>query len=725
VGSYRDLFEATGEALVIVTEGGALVDANTQARALFGGQLETLCERVRHLPAPTSIDTACEAADGRRFAARLTVRHATLDGVPRLVASVRERSREERFQALSAATTEGVVVHEAGVIVDANEAFARLVEAADPEHLVGRTLVDVLGLDEQSRPPPDHDPSSKAARHFEISFLRADGVRRLLEVRASTTTWLGRSARLGYVVDVTEQRAAAVEARSLERRLAQALAATADSNWEWNYRSQLLYYSATWYELMGYPVRLDPMPFAEWKALVHPDDLSLVLERARTSLAHHPSPRFEVEARMKAADATWRWMLIRGNVVERDEQGERTVVVGTIGDITERKHAEAERARLEDNLRQAQKMESIGRLAGGVAHDFNNMLSTIIGNTTMALAETRPEDPLHELLVDVEAAANSAAQVTRQLLALSRKQVIAPRVLDLNEAVGRVHKMLSRLLGAHITVRTELDPALAPVMLDPNQFEQVVVNLCVNARDAMPHGGTLTLQTRNLAGERGPPTVNFSVIDTGVGMSAEVKAHLFEPFFTTKPFGKGTGLGLSMVYGAVTQNHGHIEVISATGQGTTFSLSFPAATVPVSTASPAPLASNLPRGSEIILVAEDRDDVRALAQRMLARQGYVVHAFPDAASLLAALPTISPAPQLLFTDVVMPGLNGKQLAEQVRLRFPELPVLFTSGYLDDVVGEHGVLEPGFDFVPKPYSLPVIATRIRAALDRRSAPTPGP
>jgi PAS domain S-box-containing protein len=726
VGSFRDIFEAIDAALLALPEGGGPLEANTFARQLFDQRLEQAASRLRTLPIPSTQVLVLEAAGGRRFVGQVTLRAARLDGAAHVVVSVRECSRAERFAALAAGAAEGLVVHDAGLVVDANEAFARLVEAPDVEGLIGRPMLEVLGLREPPREVAGQDPLSGSDRTFEVPFVGGAGARRTFEVRATTSTWLGQPARVARVLDVSARRQAASEAEALERRLALALAATAESNWEWNYATQRIFYSATWYELMGYPVRAEPMPFAEWLTLVHPDDLDLVLERARSSLGHHPSPRFEVELRMKAADGTWRWMFTRGNVVERDAQGERRVVVGTIGDVTERKRAEAERTRLEGELRQAQKMESIGRLAGGVAHDFNNVLSTVIGNATLALAELRADDPLRELIADIETAANSAAQVTRQLLTLSRKEVIAPRVIDPNEVVLRVQKLLRRLLGEQLEVHTELATPMRPIVADPNQFEQVLVNLCVNARDAMPSGGTLTLSTCTVPFDeasragfvgQGEAVVRVAITDTGVGMSDEVRAHLFEPFFTTKPFGKGTGLGLAMVYGAVTQNRGHVHVASAPGQGSTFSLYFPVADAPL-TAPEVPPTAALPRGSELILVAEDRPELRTMAVRLLERQGYQVQAYPDGPSLLAALSSLPRAPHLLFTDVVMPGLNGKQLAEQVLARFPGLPVLFTSGYLDDVVGAHGVLDPAFDFLPKPYSLPVLAARVREALDRR-------
>jgi len=385
----------------------------------------------------------------------------------------------------------------------------------------------------------------------------------------------------------------------------------------------------------------------------------------------------------------------------------------------------AERNRLQSELRQAQKMESVGRLAGGVAHDFNNLLTAITGNIELALLDLRPSDPLHELLSEVHRAADSAANLTRQLLAFSRKQVIAPRVVNLNHIVGELQRMLKRLLGEDIDLRVRLDPALWQVRVDPGQMEQILVNLAINARDAMPQGGVLTLETDNsrLDGEYARTRsyvvpgeyVMLAVRDEGIGMSEEVKAHLFEPFFTTKEHGKGTGLGLAMVYGAVKQNQGSIEVESAPGQGATFRIYLPrvdAAPEPL----PPPGPARLPGGTETILVVEDDDKVRAVVVGQLSRLGYRVHAFGSGAETLGALRELRGPLRLLITDIVLPGMNGRELALEVTSLRPEIRVLYTSGYSESVVINQGVLDPGIEFLSKPYSIEQLARRVREVLD---------
>jgi PAS domain S-box-containing protein len=403
----------------------------------------------------------------------------------------------------------------------------------------------------------------------------------------------------------------------------------------------------------------------------------------------------------------------------RDAEGRVVSMMGSLLDVTERR-------RLEAQFLQAQKMESIGRLAGGIAHDFNNLLTAISGCIELALLDLRPGDPLRELLTDARKAGESAAGLTQQLLAFSRKQVISPRVMNLNDVLGQVQKMLQRLLGEDIDLRALPAPDLGQTRMDPGQMEQILVNLAVNARDAMPTGGRLTVETANVTldeeyHQRHPHIqpgeyVMLAVSDEGAGMNEEVLAHLFEPFFTTKGVGKGTGLGLAMVYGAIKQNRGSIEVYSEVGHGTTFKMYLPRVHEPPEE-SPVRLPQVLPRGTETILLVEDEARVRAVAVRLLSRLGYTVHACGNAVEALETVRAITGPIHLLITDVVLPGTNGRTLARQVTALRPETRVLFASGYTANVVVNHGVLEQGIEFVAKPYSIELLAQRVREVLDR--------
>ncbi|MHB8763194.1 MAG: response regulator [Deferrisomatales bacterium] len=385
----------------------------------------------------------------------------------------------------------------------------------------------------------------------------------------------------------------------------------------------------------------------------------------------------------------------------------------------------SERKKLEAQLRQAQKMEAVGRLAGGVAHDFNNLLQVILGSAEIALDGAEPDGPLAKRLVDVRRAAERAADLTRQLLAFSRKQIVEPVVLDLNAVVRETEKMLRRLIGEDVDLAARLAPDLAPVRADPGQVEQILMNLAINARDAMPGGGRLTLETANVvldeAYAREHPSVTpgphvlLAVSDTGTGMGPEVLAHVFEPFFTTKERGKGTGLGLATVYGIVKQAGGHVWVYSEPGHGTAFKVYFPRAEGRAETrALPVDEAPLL--GSETVLVVEDEAVVRDLVRCILTGRGYRVVDAPNPAEALGICRSMPEPVHLLLTDVVMPGMGGRQLAERLAAERPGLKVLYMSGYLDNAIVHHGVLDPGVHFLQKPFTPLALARKVRQVLD---------
>jgi two-component system cell cycle sensor histidine kinase/response regulator CckA len=395
-------------------------------------------------------------------------------------------------------------------------------------------------------------------------------------------------------------------------------------------------------------------------------------------------------------------------------------------DITERRRAEAQSAQLEEQLQQAQKMETVGRLAGGIAHDFNNLLTAILGNAEIAMMSLDSQEPLYSRLAVVKKAAESAADLTKQLLAFSRKQIIEVKVIDLNELVERMRNILNRLIGEDVEVFTVTKAPIGTIKADPGQIEQIIVNLAVNARDAMPDGGTLILETADatlddhycqhhaevVPGEY----VMLSMSDTGCGMTEEVKKHLFEPFFTTKPKGKGTGLGLATVYGAVKQNQGSIEFYSVPNEGTTFKIYFPRVTAE-SVASPeAASADALPEGSETILLVEDDVLVREFALSVLTRLGYRVLQASTGEHAIALADQHQSKIHLLLTDVILPGMNGKVLSDAMRKSRPDTKVIFTSGYTEELIARHGVLEEGLHFIGKPYSAIALARKVREVLD---------
>ncbi|MGZ6987360.1 MAG: CHASE domain-containing protein [Thermoanaerobaculia bacterium] len=392
---------------------------------------------------------------------------------------------------------------------------------------------------------------------------------------------------------------------------------------------------------------------------------------------------------------------------------------------TDLRRAATQQRRLEEQLVQSQKMEGIGRLAGGVAHDFNNLLTAILGYAE--LMEPQLEDEgLRSELREIRLAGERAAALTRQLLAFSRRQVMQPRTLDLNTIVSDVEKMLARLIGEDVTLVTRLDPALGSVEADPGQLEQVLMNLSVNARDAMPEGGTLTFETANAVldadfaavhpGALPGAYVVLTVTDSGTGMTDEVRGHAFEPFFTTKEKGKGTGLGLATAYGIVKQSGGYITVDSEAGHGSTFRIYLPRVEGTAVVSGRTTISSLLPVGTETILLVEDEAGVRRLSLTVLETQGYVVLEAPSGDVALQVARSETGPIHLVVTDVVMPGMNGRELWDRLKVLRPDSRVLFMSGYTDDAIARHGVLEPGIAFLQKPFTPFSLAQKVREVLD---------
>jgi PAS domain S-box-containing protein len=481
--------------------------------------------------------------------------------------------------------------------------------------------------------------------------------------------------------------------------------------------------------MLGYSVQQWLSTPNFWLSIVHPEDK----ERAALEAAEFfTSGKGGIsQFRWIARDERVVWVEAHSTVI-CDDKGNPLGMRGVTIDITASKEAERSRAQLEEQLRQAQKIDSIGRLAGGVAHDFNNILTAIRGYAELLLLELAPGDPMRSSVTEIRRAGERAADLTRQLLAFSRRQLLQPRVLALNSLIADSIKMLKRLLGEDIELVTLQDPELGHVKADAGQMEQVILNLALNARDAMPQGGKLTLETRNVTLQEQYAQKHFSlqpgsyimlaISDIGCGMDPQTLSHIFEPFFTTKEPGKGTGLGLSTVYGIVQQSGGSIWVYSEPGRGTTFKIYLPRIEEPLGEAEEKPQTEpDNPRGSETILVVEDDEIVRKLTGQALRRYGYqVVEAANGPEALLAREKHPGTIP-LMVTDVVMPQMSGPELAARLRELHPETQVLYMSGYTDDAVVRHGILDAALYFLQKPFNPGALVRKVRAILDRQTAP----
>ena len=473
------------------------------------------------------------------------------------------------------------------------------------------------------------------------------------------------------------------------------------------------------YELSPEEVRDDATPVF---GRLHPDDAAFVSEAIYESARTLETFYCQFRVVLPRQGLRWRWS--QAHPVRTPDGG--TLWHGIILDITDRVQAEAEKAALQVQLQQAQKMESVGRLAGGVAHDFNNMLGVILGHTELMLAEVSPGSALHESLLEVHNASSRSSNLTRQLLAFARRQPIAPQVLDINDTVTRMVAMLKRLVGEDVRLEWCPEPGAWPIRVDPSQVDQLLANLCVNARDAMAGPGRVGISVTNTrvdpataasrAGVLAGDYVRIAVSDDGNGMDADTLAHLFEPFFTTKAFGQGTGLGLATVYGIVEQNRGFIDVDSAPGRGTTIAVHLPRHTGDSARVEPAVRPARVSRGEETILVVEDEAALLGMITLVLERLGYKVLTATSAADAVRVA-MATPEIRLLVTDVVMPDVNGRELAHRVAAVRPGVRVLFMSGYTADVISRQGVVDEGLTFIQKPFSIDALSRTVREILDR--------
>ncbi|MBM2811023.1 MAG: sensor hybrid histidine kinase [Chloroflexi bacterium] len=553
--------------------------------------------------------------------------------------------------------------------------------------------------------------------HFDTVQVRKDGslidvTLKVSPIKDGERAIVGSSSIARNITDRERARKMLIES---EQRLEGAERLAHLGHWVWDVLSDEVSGSDEFYRVFG----LEPhaIPIVRWAELVEqidPDDRESVQELVAQSI--RDSVPFDYQARFRRPDGT-SCVIESKAVPELNRDGRVVCMAGTAQDVTDR-------TQTEDSLRQAQKMEAVGLLAGGIAHDFNNLLTAIIGFSSLVMDSLPEDDPRRELVHEIADAGDRAAVLTRQLLAFSRKQILRPQLLCLNTIVADMDKLLRRVISEDIDLVTNLAPDLGATMVDPGQIEQIIVNLAVNARDAMPDGGKLTIETANVELDSTylsqhldatpGPYVLLVVTDTGFGMDHEIQSHIFEPFFTTKEVGRGTGLGLSTVFGIVKQSGGDIHVCSIVGRGTTFKVYLPRLDLPL-TSTLARVVEEIPRGDETVLLVEDEPAVRSLARAVLESLGYTVVEVSRGADAIAAAATHPAHVDLLLTDMVMPEMGGRELATRLMATNADIKILYMSGFSGAASIHQRTLDPSEVFLAKPFTPFALATKVREAL----------
>lgn len=689
-------------------------------RALRGETVDRLELFVKHPQAPEgkwiSITARPFSGEGGTPAGAICIYR---DATERKHSERALRASESRYRVLFEENLAGILCTTFdGDVLECNEAFARMLgysSSAEAGSLKSpQFYYRTSDRDEMLARLREH----KALTQQEICFRRKDGspVWILANMNLVESTDLaGAPTIVGTTVDISERKQSKEALRESQQRFAAFMRHLPGVAFMKNRQGQYVFYNEAAQGLF----HLDPDDF-----LGKTDHEAWPKEYADRFVEHdlevtHSKKLAENVEPIPHKHGVHHWLIYRFPILDENDEVQ---FIGGVGiDITERRQ-------LEDQLRQSQKMEAVGRLAGGVAHDFNNLLTVISGYGHMILRDLPGEDPLHSCVEEVLKAASRATSLTNQLLAFSRRQVIQPKVLDLNALVANMDRMLRRVIGEHIELETVLSPGLGSVRADAGQLEQVIINLAVNARDAMSEGGKLSIRTGNVevarssrlhADVRPGSYVRLTVADTGKGMDAEIMVHLFEPFYTSKETGKGTGLGLSTVYGIVKQSGGEVVVESKPGRGATFTIYLPRITEPALTA-PSPGAEPAVRsGTETILLVEDELGVRQLVCEMLQRLGYQILQASGGAEALRLFEQHQGSIDLLITDVIMPQMSGRELAQRLKVLQPSLKVLYISGYTDDMLAHHGVLESNVFLLQKPFAPDELAKKLREVLD---APT---
>lgn len=719
----------------------------TLVMAVLAGVLGVYLARRLSVPLVSLMETATHIAEGRRElqamvggpreVARLAVAfnsmtaqlRQSLESLERQVVEVKQaeqslRQSNETLQALFDYSPLAIIMFDLdGDVLLWNSAAEKMFGWTARE-VLGRPLPIVLEeKGEGHRTLRERVTQGEILTNLELEQRQKDGSRILIGVSIAPLRDSSGNvyAQMSISTDITERKEAEEALQKSEERFRSLVETTSDWVWEVDRNGAYTYASPRVTDVLGYRPEeiLGTTPFDLMSA---EEAAPIKAEFQRIVASGRPFERLENRNRHK--DGRMIVMETSGVPVF----GENGMLVGYRGidrDITEFKKSQEEQSRLQEKLQQAMKMEAVGRLAGGIAHDFNNLLTAIIGNIDLARMSLDSSSSAMRYLDEIGAAAQGAASLTRELLAFARRQIIQPKVFNLNGLVDRFQNMLTRLLGEDVALETVLDRELGNVRVDPGQIEQILLNLATNARAAMPSGGKLIIETSNVEFDEEycvhhPEThpgryVLFAMSDSGHGMSEEVKAHLFEPFYTTKPVGQGTGLGLATVFGIVKQSGGAIEVYSEEGRGTQFRIYLPRIEEKSEELVRESIHRELPTGNQTILVVEDNDSVRMFAVKALTSLHYKVLSPSTVPEVLDFAAKYRDRIDLLMTDVVMPGMTGPELADRLHALHPEMKILFTSGYTRNVIAHHGIVDDNLEFIAKPYTIQALAAKIREVL----------
>jgi len=756
---YKSLLEQAREGVVAEAE-GRIIFANPAAMRMFGWtrdedwagrsfldvaaeeSQEALSSILSAAPAsgpPARHELTGRRADGTLFEMEITPARMLFQGKTARQAILRDitdrrraeqalRESEERYRLLFENNPQPMWVYdrETQAFLAVNEAACRHYGYSREEFL--RMQIQELGPSAHVSALPESFESETREFHWAGVWKHRKKDRATIDVQIAShpMNFAGRDAQLILSNDVTERKRAEEALRQSEQRYRDIFDFATLGIYQSRRDGSFVTANAPLAEMLGYDSPEELMKR-------NLDEVYVVAGERESLIARYETdqPPHRQEVRWRRKDGKQIWIELDARAV-RGPDGSTRYFEGFVHDVTQRKRGEEEKRRLEEQLTQAQKMEAVGQLAGGIAHDFNNLLTAISGYSELLLGELPPEDLRRSHADEIRKAGERAASLTQQLLAFSRRQVLEPKILDVNTVVSDIERMLRRLIGEHIDLKTRKAPDLWKVKADPGQIEQAILNLVLNARDAMPSGGTLSVETSNadldeaFSASHVPtppgPYVCVAVTDTGIGISDEIKARLFEPFFTTKERGKGTGLGLSTTYGIIKQSGGYLWCESEVGRGTTFRVFLPRVEEPVAEVVERKTPAPLHPGDETVLLVEDEPEVRSLVQRILKTQGYTVVTAANPDEAVAVAREFKGTIQLMVTDVVMPGMSGIQLADRLQPTRPSMRVLFVSGYTDDAMGPHGILEPGKAFLQKPFTPVALARKVREILDADRRPS---